>query len=322
MLIAFVLFSLVGGGILMLVTRQQRFYRSTAEVIKVQGQLRQGGSMVPLDLRGISTADTTANTLAGTKYNTDIYARNETSIDFRRIFGGSAICSKPALNTIMVYPTALDSVPVLTAWAFTPVVGDSLVVLDEGRMMSGDDDVWRVYEVRTVAAAKGNKGCPWKVASTSLTSWTTGAADSALLLYASDTVRNSYRIGLDQNLAANVRVGAPLRFFRRVRYQSYVAADGNTYLGYSDCLKTYATASLCSDPTPVAGPYQAANAIAFSYFDSLGNQLATTAASRFISRIDVVMRGASSGAIARTGSGQPSTYTDSLLLSIGIRNFR
>jgi type II secretory pathway pseudopilin PulG len=315
MLIAIVLFSLVGGSILSLMMRQQRFHRSTTEVIRLQGQLRQASSVLPLDLRGISTADTTANGIGvgarATNYNADIYARTGTSIDVRRIFGSSLICAKPATNTITIYPSALDSVPVLTAWAATPVVGDSLVVLDEGKLIGVEDDSWRVYEVRIVAAAKGSKGCPWKT-----------ATDPGAVLYPADTIRTSYRIGLDQNLAPHVRVGAPLRFFRRVRYQSFVAGDGKTYLGYSDCLKTYATAWLCSDPTAVSGPYQAADGIAFTYRDSLGNELTTTDASRLISRIDVVLRGVSTRAITRTGSGTPSTYSDSVLLSIGVRNFR
>jgi len=317
MLIALVLFSLVGGGIITLVMRQQRFYRSTAEVIKVQGQLRQGGSGLPLDLRGISTSDTTANGITSfaraVNYNTDVYSRTEASIDFRRVFGSSVICAKPAVNVITIYPTALDAVPILTTWANQPQVGDSVLVLDEGKMLSTVDDRWRVYEVRTVAVAKGNKGCPWKSAV---------PLDSAPLLYAADTVRNSYRIGLGENHHQYVHVGAPVRFFRRVRYQSYQAADGEWYLGYADCLKTYATASLCSDPTPMSGPYQAGNGIVFSYFDSAGTALTSADASRRIARVDVVLRAASATAISRTGSAAPSTYTDSLLISIGIRNHR
>jgi len=313
MIIALVLFSLVGGSILSLMMRQQRFQRATAEVIKLQGQLRKGASALPLDLRGISTADTTANGIAAAKaanYNTDIYSRSETSIDFRRTFGSSAICAKPAATTITIYPTALDAVPILTAWAYSPVVGDSILVLDEGRLLSTEDDVWRVYEVRAVASAKGVKGCPWKT-----------AADPSPMLDAADTVRVSYRIGLDQALAANVQIGAPLRFFRRVRYQSYVTG-GKRYLGYSDCLKTYVTASLCGDPMAISGPYESSNGIVFSYYDSLGNALVATDPSRRISRVDVTMRGASSNPITRTGAGAGQTYRDSVLLSVGIRNFR
>jgi prepilin-type N-terminal cleavage/methylation domain-containing protein len=309
MLIALVLFSLVGGSILMLVSRQQRFYRSAAEVIRVQGQLRQGGNGLPLDVRGISTAD--PNTV-------DIYARSDASIDFRRVFGSSMICSKPAVNVLMIYPAALTSGPPLTTWAHQPQVGDSLFVLDEGKLpLSTADDVWRIYEVRSVAASKGNKGCPWKT-----------ATDPGALLEVADTVRSSYRVGLDRNHDTYVHVGTPVRFFRRVRYQSFVAGDGQWYLGYSDCLKTYATASLCSDPTPISGPYEpqvgntSQNGIVFTYFDSSGTALASTAPSSSVSRVDVVLRAASATAVARTGSGPMTTHRESVLLSIGIRNIR
>jgi len=308
MLIALVLFSLVGGSVLSLMMRQQRFHRSTAEVIKLRGQLRQASSVLPTDLRGISTSEAT---------NVDIYARSDASIDFRRVFGSSLVCAVPATNVITLYPSALDAVPVLTTWAQPPVLGDSLLVLDEGKMISVDDDTWRVYEVRAVAPVKGNKGCPWKP-----------AADVSPLLTAADTLRTSYRVGIDPSLAANVRVGAPVRLFRRTRYQSFRAGDGKWYLGYADCLRTHATASLCSDPTPASGPYQpqvgntAQNGIVFTYFDSVGNALASTDPSRLITRVDVVLRAMSTRPIARTGSGVASTYSDSLLLSIGIRNFR
>src|SRR3712207_3963822 len=211
LVVALLLFSIVGGGILTLMMRQQRFYRSTADIIQLQGQLRQGGSVVPLDLRGMSTSDTTANGIVNGRaanYNADVYAKTNQSIDFRRVFGSSMLCAKlPATpSTIVIYPNTLDSTLVLTTWAATPQLGDSLLILDEGKMISTIDDRWRVYEVRSMATGKGNKGCPWKLAATSA-----APADSSPLLYASDTVRVSYRIGLDRAIATGVQIGAPLR---------------------------------------------------------------------------------------------------------------
>jgi hypothetical protein len=326
MIVALPLFSLVGGAIMSLVVRQQRFYRSTAEVIKLQGQLRQGGALIPLDLRGISTSDTTSNGLAAGKavnYNTDIYARTDWSIEFRRIFGSSAICARRTaapLDTIRIFPNALAAVPTLTTWAAMPQVGDSLLVLDEGQSMSVvDDDTWQVYEVRGVHAVNGNDGCPWKGKV---------VGDDSPLLTAADNVRNSYKVVLDRPVSQWVRVGAVVRFFRRVRYEIYQAPDQLWYLGYSDCLNSYGTWNGCSEVTPVSGPYQAytgiaaQNGIVFAYYDTSGNALASTAASRFVSRVDVVLRSTADQLITRTGSGAGQTYRDTLLLSIGIRNRR
>ena len=326
MIVALLLFSLVGGAILSLVMRQQRFYRSTAEVIKLQGQLRQGGALVPLDLRGISTSDTTSNGLTAGKannYNTDIYSRNDWSIEFRRIFGSSAICARRTVapvDTIRVFPNALDAVRTLTTWAAMPQVGDSVLILDEGQSLSVvDDDTWKVYEVRGVDAVSGAAGGPWKGQV---------AGDDSPLLTAADNVRNSWKITLDRPISQWVRVGAVVRFFRRVRYEIYQAPDQLWYLGYSDCLNSYGTWNGCSEVTPVSGPYQAytgvtaENGIAFTYYDTSGNALGSTAASRLVSRIDMVLRSTSDKMITRTGSGAGQTYRDSLLLSIGVRNRR
>jgi prepilin-type N-terminal cleavage/methylation domain-containing protein len=323
LLIAVVLFSLIGGAILSVLTRQQRFYRSTADVIKVQTQLRQAGTILPLDLRGISTGDTSANGIAGARavnYNVDLYSRSDNAIDFRRVFGSSMLCAKPAVGatTLTIFPTALDSVLVLTTWSHRPVVGDSLVVLDEGKLMATTDDVWRVHEVTGVAIVKGINGCPWKT-----------AGDPAPLLYAADTARHSYRVAISPGINGfNVSSGAIVRFFRRSRYEIYRAANNQWYLGYADCLSTYATATKCSALTPVGGPYDAytgvasQNGLTFTYFDTSGNALSAMDPARLISRIDVTMRAASVDAVTRTGAGAGSVHRDSVLLSIGIRNRR
>jgi hypothetical protein len=319
MVVALLLFSLVGGGILTLVMRQQRFYRSTAEIIKVQGQLRQGASVLPLDLRGVSTSDTMVNG-AATKYNADIYGKSDWYIEFRRVFGSSMICAKRSaapLDTITLYPKSLGSTAALTSWAATPVLGDSILILDDGSMIGTGDDRWQAYEVRAVTPVTGAKGCPYKFVT---------STDSTPLLEMSDTVRASYKIALDRGLSPTVMIGNPVRFFRRVRYEIYQAGDQQWYLGYSDCLKTYATP--CSDATPVSGPYlpytgiSSENGLTLAYYDSLGNVLATTAQSRLISRVDIVMRGATENQVTRTGAGAGEHYRDSLVVSIGIRNRR
>jgi hypothetical protein len=316
MIVALFLFSLIGGGILTLVMRQQRFYRSTAEIIKQQGQLRQGASVLPLDLRMVSTSDTLVND-AAYKYNADIYSKTDWSIEFRRTFGSSLVCAKRPLapDTLILYPKSLGLVEAVSSWGIPPIVGDSILVLDDWSMVGPGDDRWRGAEIKAITPVTGNDGCPWKV-----------PGDSTSLLYQSDNVRQSYKIVLKQPLSQTVIVGAPVRFFRRVRYEIYQAADLQWYLGYSDCHLSYDPGP-CSEVTPVSGPYRAytgissENGLVFAYYDSLGNVLAPTAQARHIARIDVVMRSEREN-VVRTGSGAGETYRDSLLFSIGIRNRR
>jgi prepilin-type N-terminal cleavage/methylation domain-containing protein len=328
MVVALLLFSLIGGGILTIVMRQQRFYRSTAEIIQLQGQLRQGASVLPLDLRSISTSDTTANGIVAGKAvnrNADVYGRSDWYMEFRRIFGSSVMCRRRTVaqgwnDTIRLAPKTLLSGAALTTWGIAPVAGDSLLILDEEKGVGSGDDVWRAYEIKAIAEVKGIHGCPWKVTGPPL--------DSTPTLLWQDTVQFSYKITLDRALTPNVMVGAPVRIFRRVRYEAYQAPDELWYLGYSDCLRTYATWNKCSEVTPLSGPYMPYTGIAtssglvFTYYDSLGNKLATTAESRLISRIDVVMRSQSANMVTRTGAGAGEQYRDSLVLSIGVRNRR
>jgi prepilin-type N-terminal cleavage/methylation domain-containing protein len=325
LVVALLLFSLVAGGILSVVMRQQRFYRSTADVIKQQGQLRQGASVLPLDLRMVSTSDTLVNS-ASTKYNADIYTKNDWSIEFRRIFGSSLICAKRTVmpkDTITIYPRTLTAIDAVSSWALPPVAGDSVLILDDWTMVGPGDDRWRAYEVLAVTPVTGINGCPWKGKT---------AGDNTPLLQLADTSRQSFKVALKiaatDSLSPTIIVGAPVRFFRRVRYEIYSAPDQLWYLGYSDCLRTYTTANQCSDVTPVAGPYapytgiSSENGLVFAYYDSLGNALATTAQPRLISRVDVVMRSQTQNNVTRTGAGVGEIRRDSLVLSIGIRNRR
>ncbi|MFN2563885.1 MAG: type II secretion system protein J [Gemmatimonadaceae bacterium] len=319
MVLAFLLFSLVGGTILTLVMRQQRFYRGAADVIRVHAQLRQGASVLPLDLRSVSTSDTLVNTSAGTKYNADIYAKADWMVEFRRTFGTSVLCRirAAARDTIFLVPKTLVSEAAITTWGADPAVGDSLLILDEGKLLGAGDDRWRAYKVKAITTVTGTSGCPFNADST-----------TRHLLTVADTSRPSYKITLDRALETTFAAPTPVRVFRRVRYEVYEAGDRQWYLGYSDCLDTYTTASKCSVITPVSGPYlpytgvAKENGLTFAYYDSLGNLLATTAESRRVARIGVVMRTETEHAVSRTGADMGEKYRDTVVLTIGIRNRR
>jgi hypothetical protein len=62
--------------------------------------------------------------------------------------------------------------------------------------------------------------------------------------------------------------------------------------------------------------------VSFAYFDSLGNALDPSVEPREIARVDVVMRSVTDRAVTRTGAGAGEAFSDTLLLTIGIRNRR
>src|SRR6059036_682106 len=113
--IALVLMSLVGGAIVQLLLRQQRFYNSTTDLIQTRQQIRQAAAMLPSDLRGISS-------IGG-----DIYAMSDSALEFRSVFGSSIVCVNTG-GKLSTVPRVLAKGSAMTNWSVLPSVGDSLAV--------------------------------------------------------------------------------------------------------------------------------------------------------------------------------------------------
>ena len=316
LLVALTIFGIVMGGMMAVLRRQQRFYRSATDLMSMRGQLRQGEMVLPYDLRWISTADTLINTPSN-KWYVDIYNRDDHTIEFRRMLGSSVVCGKKALapiDTIILPPTTMS--PLLTTWGSVPVIGDSLLILDEGISPSQVDDQWRAYGITAISQASGLTGCPFGLGN---------------LLALTDTSGKSYRVTISPALSSTVVQNAPVRVFRRSRYQLYKASDNKWYLGFADCLSTYTTASGCSTMTPVAGPflgYQNGNGtpdgLTFNYLDSTGTTVPTVGnggKSSDIARIKVVVRGITRNVVDMSGQTlNAKQKIDSAVLSIAVRN--
>src|SRR5438132_14243282 len=110
-----------------------------------------------------------------------------------------------------------------------------------------------------------------------------------------------------------------IRFFRRVHYSVYQAADGRWYLGYFDC-KT-GRVPVCNALQPLAGPFQpyavnGTSGVQFAYYDSTG---AVTANRSLVARISLVVRGQGTAQLDLTGDGA-TTFRDSLRIEVGLRN--
>ena len=311
MMLALVLFALVAGAMLTVVMRQQRFYRGATDIVQTRSQLRQAAAVLPLDLRGISTNDTLINALAN-KWDVDIYDRSDTSIAFRQVRGSSVLCGKRSaapFDTVMFAPTGTSGV--LSSWIDPPEAGDSVMIFDEGMNPGADDDRWRAYAIKSVATVNGILGC--------------GFGPGNLLSIA-DTTSDSYKVVLNSQHQNTIQVNAPVRIFRRARYSLYRASDNLWYLGYQDCNAVLYAPGTCSAIAPVAGPYRAASnspgesGLQFVYYDSTGASVGG-GQSRKITRIDVILRGETKGAVDLTGAGgNMTTRKDTVPISIGIRN--
>jgi hypothetical protein len=284
-LIAILLLGLVLTALTGVIMSQQRFYGGTAEILETRTNVRQVADILPSELRVVSPADS------------DIYAMTATSIDYRGSVGSAVVCSMNAgRTTITIPPIRTASQNGATAWLSTPLVGDSLLVYDQGPNTASADDRWTVH---VITAAPTNGTC---------TPYTATAAEAAL----------GYSLDVTPALSVDVQVGASIRFFRRARFELFNGADGRGYLGFSDCLPTRMPA--CSAIQPVSGPYLplggAPEGITLSYVDN--TDVATADPTR-VARIDVVVRSETRGDIRIPGFSS-GKYTDSLTFSIAARN--
>ncbi|MCR4342033.1 MAG: hypothetical protein NUW01_19320, partial [Gemmatimonadaceae bacterium] len=282
LMVVLALSSIVIGGLMSVLVRQQRFYRGTADLIETRSQIRQAAGIIPSDLRGVST-------IGG-----DILEITDTSMTFRATIGQAVACVLPpnlAANTIVVPPLVLANGNTLASFSMTPQAGDTVFVYDDGLLDAASDDAWRAYGI-TAAPGTSNLDC--------------------LALTGGD-VSSRYSFALDGALSATIQVGAPMRFVRRTQYILYKAADGSWYLGYC--------APACGGaPQPIAGPFLPAGGgtagVSFSYQDAAG---AATALPAAVVQISIVVRGQTQGVVDM--GGYKNTYVgDSLRFSVAIRN--
>jgi len=294
LVIAMVLMSLVGGAIVKLLLRQQRFYNSTTDLIQTRQQLRQAAAMLPSDFRGISSV------------GGDIYFMTDSALEFRSVSGSSVVCANIG-GKLSTVPRTLARRSNMTTWIRPPVVGDSIVVYNDGATLAVTDDGWSRYQITAMPPVTTNvaNGCPT----------TTGLTQAGDISVANP----SYQFTLSPAAAATITVGAAIRFFRRVHYRIYRETDNQWYLGFFDCW--VGRAPVCNTTQPIAGPFQpyannATSGVQFAYYDSTG---AVTANPLLVARISLVVRGQSTGLVNLSGAGG-TVFHDSLRIEVGLRN--
>ena len=297
LLMVLVVLVLVSGAVTLLLVRQQRTYNGTVELVQTRQQIRQAASMLPSDLRGISSV------------GGDIYAMTDSSLEFRSVFGSSVACGFDSNRAwVSTVPQKLAKGSVMTTWSVLPSAGDSFAIYDGGSSTTtASDDFWGLYQLKTVTPVTGNvtSGCP---------------TSTGLVQPGDVTGTNpSYQLAPTVTLSKTIDSASAIRFFRRVHYSVYKAADNNWYLGYYDC-KT-GRSPVCNAVQPIAGPFRpyatdGTSGLQFAYFDSTG---AGTANRNLVARIRVVVRGEGTTLVNLTGFGE-TVLRDSLRIEVGLRN--
>jgi hypothetical protein len=299
-MITVVLLGLLGSVIIGFLLKQERFYTGANEMLLTRTQVRQAAVMMPSDLRAISAV------------GGDIYAMSDTSIEFRSTFGSSYLCRNDrSTSQIAIPPVTLAKGSALTVWTQTPTIGDSLALYVDSTSTAAKDDSWSYHKITVTTIAFSNA--------------TPGCTSASLLMKSTDVNAGnpSYNYTLSPQQSATVSAGAAVRFFKKVHYSLYNAADGFWYLGYYDCRT--GRIPVCNTIQPIAGPlrpyvsgHPEVAGVRFTYYDTTG---AVTATRTAVSRISILLQGEGSRTIQLTG-GSPQTFRDSLRVEVGLRNWK
>jgi prepilin-type N-terminal cleavage/methylation domain-containing protein len=233
-LIVTVLGSLVLLAALQVLITNQRTYSAQNAVISGQQSTRMGLDLLFNELRQVSPQ------------GGDILMMHSDSLRVRLMRKFARACTPVAEVLGVPQVTVLDpggyDPAVLSQLDFA--IGDSVFLYADNDEKDDDDDAWVGARITAVAPAF----CPQAPTT----------VGPLLLSFSGQAARF---------VADSVRLGAPVRSYRSVRF-ALVDYDGAPYLGRADT-----TAAL----QPVAGPLRASTGLQFVYLDALGAVTATPA---------------------------------------------
>ncbi len=311
-LISLVLLGIVSGVIMRVVMRQQRFYQGVNQIITQRSQLRQATSVLPIDLRSLSSK------------GNDILVASDSSMEIMVDVGIGVVCEVIGGDQVALLPEKLKSSDqTLTSWFGygepdpTGNLDYTVYIYNDSSFAGNEDDRWQPFTLNKIYHDKTR--C--------LTGFTT-IADVGLDRYVLQLKSSEPPDALTAGpLSRYIGVGAPVRIVKQVRYKLFNDADGKWYLGYSEYDRS---AVSYLNLSPVSGPYDpydpvSGTGIGFRYYDVDGNEIASGADSANrarIARIDLIARARTSANVRAAGiqNGADQQYRDSLAVSVMLRN--
>ncbi len=293
-LVAIIMLAIVGTGLTRVLVKQQQSYKDLSATAMSKRELRLGASVLPAELRSISSS------------GGDIMTMAENEITMRAYTGSGVVCARSASggNQIWLPPTNLAR-HTLTSFVTPPAVGDTVFIYNENIDKGAVDDQWEKFAITAATTSTGAcVGAPY--------------TDPALDPPGS---KPRYQYTLDNPLPDSVKVGAVIRFTRPVRYKIYQEASGNWYLGMQQNNGSWGTTA------PMAGPYRAFQTgdngntgLQFRFYDSLGTRITTMTNTASVARADVYLRTLAGTSAIKERNG--ATLRDSVLMRVAIRNFK
>jgi len=305
-MVALVLLGVIGGAIMRVILRQQQFYNGASQIMTTRGQLRQAASVLPVDLRNLSSV------------GGDILEVTDSSIQFRVNVGTSVVCQIVDATHIALPPLELASKVVLTSWVggAEPEKDENVnvFVFNDSTSLGTEDDTWQQFRLKDL---------------TPDASKCVGVAQFFPTISIADIGKPRPVLEIIDPLgpmSSNIKVGAPVRLTRRVQYALFQAGDGRWYLGYAEYDRGLGKFKQLE---PVSGPFDprssGALGLSFRYYRVDGTEVAAgadDAARASIARIDLVVRGRTAGQVDIDGvqNGVRQEYRDSLAVSVMLRN--
>ncbi len=291
LVVALFLFTIIGTATTRVLIKQQQYYKDVNRSSSARRELRLGASVLPAELRSISTS------------GGDIISMSDSSITMFAYIGSSVICARTA-NTITVPPNNLAHHK-LTSYVADPEQGDSVFMFDEGLLAGSEDDSWQALGI-TAAPVESMTACPGAP-------YTDPVLDPPAVKH-----RIIYSLG-PGNINDSVKVGAVVRFGRRVRYLIYQGSSGS-FLGLQEMYGGSWEAMQA-----MAGPYRPyvsgdgnPSGLQFRYYDTLGTRITNFTKTKDVGRIDVFLRTNAGKSAITERSG--ALLRDSIVMRVAVRN--
>lgn len=304
-MISLVLLGIVGGVIMRVIMRQQRFYQGVNQILTQRGQLRQATSVLPVDLRSLSSI------------GDDILVATDSSMEFMVNIGTSIVCEVVDGSQVAVPLDTLASGQTLTSWYGygEPANGSTVYIYNDSSVTGNEEDRWQKFTLVRMHHDAARCAASFHTVA--------DIGKQRPIMELSSTEPNDASTG--GPISRYINVGAPVRVMKRIRYALYQASDSKWYLGYS----TYdPSTSAYGTVAPVSGPYDpygSASGLGFKYYDVDGNEIASGASTterEKIARVDLIARARTSSNVRAAGiqGGVSQQYRDSLAVSVMLRN--
>ena len=292
LLVALVLFGIVGTATLKALDRQARLHSGIQAILEARAQHAAAHEAVAVELRGASSA------------SGDIGPLSDTSVVFRLPIGGGVACAITS-GIIDLAPDSVTTGQAFARFRTAPQAGDTAWLLDEGATDVSSDDAWIALHLTAVTRSVGN------------------CAASALVDPVLDAGRPSWRLTYAGTVPATLAPGATVRLTRMARFALYRSGT-ESWLGFTE--RNPATGAWVTIQ-PVSGPYlpfnatsPAASGMALSGRDSSGTPT-MLAAQGSPAALSLATRTRTTGVVRMDGLAR-ARYADSLHSLIALRNAR